>query len=299
MTSLDERVEEAAETLLDKLDKGHLQWSENAAIVGVYEDEKRPAKFSGTQVCHAGLSSLTGSIRVVSALMSGEGYATGRVLGKEVELWFVDYILNRSPYAETFVTKDAQQALEQKYTVSRGDVPANLMSAGMVALRRLWEYTYVAAAAYSLAKAGVNEDLAFLLGHTVCTADAPHAASNTSWSGCHSGHCSINPCCMGWKAVKAFMAHKPTQPKGLYCKDTSYDGYDAMFGKVVHGQEDYCKFVNQQFPYEKCKGQAGPNLNPFTKALSQNKGNQVPYDKAIEVMAEWANTTLTEKINNA
>lgn len=296
--TLDERTQEAAIELIDRLNKGRLDWAQNTAIVGVYEDPKRRPYFSGTQVCHAGLDDLVGSKRVVNVLMNGEGYATGRVLDKEVELWFVDYILNRSPYAEGFITKDAKQALEQRYTISTGDVPSNLMAAGMVALRRLWEYPYVAKAAYDLAKAGVNEDLAFLLGHLIASNNNPGPDSSASWTGFAAGHCSINPSKMDWLAVKNFLAHKVVNANGLFSKGAGYHGYDLMYTKQNIYDGSYYNYVHAEFPYDRCKGKAIVDLNPFRKAVPVGI-NQVPYAKAIEVMAEWANTTLMEKINNA
>lgn len=297
MATLEERTEEAAVELIERLNKRRLKWSQNAAIVGVYEDERLKPYFSGNQACHAGMSQLQGCKVVVNALMSGEGYATGRVLPRETELWFVDYILNRSPYAETFISKDAEMALERKFTVSSGDYPANQVAAGLVALRRLWEYTCVAAAAYSLAQAGVNEDLAFLLGHLVNTSNSPKGNEDTSWSGCHNGHCSINPAAMGWFEVKNFLDHKVIKPTGKLSAGANYYGYDAMFGQQVG--VSYYSFVSNNFPYAKCKGEAAVNLNPFTAAIAINARNSAPYAKAIEVMAEWANTVLMEKINNA
>ena len=296
--TLDERTEAAAVELIERLDKKRLKWSMNAAIVGIYDDEKLRPYFSSNQSCHAGMSQLAGCSRVVNALMTGEGYATGRVLSEEVELWFIDYILNRSPYAETFITKDAVKAREQRYTVSSGDYPANHVAAGMVALRRLWEYTYVAAATYSLAKAGVNEDLAFLLAHLVSTGNNPTDGAATTWSACHNGHCSVNPAAMDWPCVKNFLGHKITKPTGKLSAGANYYGYDGMFGEVI-GQS-YYRYVAADFPYAKCRGDTTVNLNPFTAALVANVAiNSVPYHKAIEVMAEWANTTLMEKIQHA
>lgn len=294
--NLDEATDKAAEELLGRLEKGTLKWSQNAAIVGVHKAGN--FTFSTNQACHAGLSSLGPSERVVSAIMQGHGYAEGRKLKADVELWFVDYILNRSPYAETFITKDAEKALEQKYTVSDGNHPANLVAAGMVALRRLWEYTWVAQAAYDLSKLGVNEDLAFLLGHNISTSIDPNAQTASSWGNCTSGHCSVNPSIMGWGQVKNFLQHAVKVPRQLFSHSAGYYGYDGMYGE--QNGESYYKFVKANFPYAKCKGESTSNLNPFTAALAPaNVGQSVPYNKAIAVMAEWANTTLMEKINNA
>ncbi|MNU58871.1 hypothetical protein D3C71_480200 [compost metagenome] len=293
--SLDEATDAAAKELIKRLDGNKLKWSMNTAIVGVKKNGA--THFSTNQSCHAGLGGMAPCERVVNALMDGHGYAEGRGLSKEAELWFVDYILNRSPYAETFITKDAKLALEQKYTVSDGHHPANLVAAGMVALRRLWEYTWVLAAAYDLAKEGVNEDLAFLLGHTVATQSVPTDHSPTSWNSCTAGHCSVNPGVMDWPVVKNFLEHKVIQPKGLLSQGAGYMGYDGMYGQYKH--ESYFSFVKNHFPYARCTGSKEVvNLNPFMAAKqAEFKDNRVPYRKAIEVMAEWAKTTLMEKIN--
>jgi hypothetical protein len=297
VVDLDKATDEAAKELILRLDNGRMQWRLNTAIVGVKAAGN--THFSTNQSCHAGLGNMAPCKRVVNALMDGEGYDVGRVLDDEVELWFVDYILNRSAYAETFITKDAKLALEQRYTVSDGDHPANLMAAGMVALRRLWEYPYVAKAAYDLAQAGVNEDLAFLLGHLISTKSNPDARSNARWDSCHNGHCSVNPAVMGWKSVKNFLDHKVIQPKGLFSHGAGYMGYDAMYGE--RQGESYYKYVSANFPYDLCEddGKGAPNLNPFQASINVVARNQVPYGKAIKVMAEWVKTTLMEKINNA
>ncbi|MNN38563.1 hypothetical protein D3C81_1525680 [compost metagenome] len=74
-------------------------------------------------------------------------------------------------------------------------------------------------------------------------------------------------------------------------------GYDGMYGQYKH--ESYFSFVKNHFPYARCTGSKEVvNLNPFMAAKqAEFKGDRVPYRKAIEVMAEWAKTTLMEKIN--
>lgn len=251
-------------------------------------------------VCHSFLHGKKAKV-LVNSLQTGEHYGEnpGRILPKETELWFVDYILNRSPYAKTFITKDAEEALEEGITVSSGDHPGNLVGGAVVALRRLWEHVYVAQAAFDLAKAGVNEDLAFLLGHCIQSPSKIADDTSVSWSACLNWHTSIDPGVMGFKAMKAFLDHEPTGlHKTNYVDSGSYNGYSNMFG--VEG--GYSGYVSQQFPYNLCKDQPKVSAtNPFAASLPKKAGaaRSAPYAKAIEVMAEWANTHLMEKIQNA
>lgn len=297
--TLDELTLDAANQLIERLDRRQMNWSMNAAIIGVFESPLLKPKCSSNQACHAGLSNLTSTKRVVSALMDGSGYAEGRGLAPEVELWFVDYILNRSPYAETFVTKNAKEALAYKYTVSSSDTPSNLMAAGMVALRRLWEYRRVAQAAYDLVQGGVNEDLAFLLGHLISCDTTPTPGSGATWGFCHSGHCSINPNMMGFKEVRRFMEHTPIKPNKSFYENSYYNSYDNLFGAVTDRRDSYHMFVRENFPYDQCVKPAGTSsVNPFTAALPKPVGNK-SYAEIIRVMCIWANTVLMEKIKNA
>lgn len=295
------RIEEGKVKIIEALNNKRLKWTENAAIWFVNPANGGKDNYSTTQVCHAGLNGryrdCTKGQAVVNVLMDGSGYATGRILPKEVELWFVDYILNRSPYQSTFIEKDAEKALETQVTVSTGEVPANLMSAGMVALRRLWEYTSVAHTAYDLVQAGVNEDLAYVLGHLITCGEGVTPDSSVDWKNCRAGHCSLNPAVMGFKELKNFLAHNVVTPRANYFDGGEYDGYDPMYGKAngtdIHG------YVVRNFPYERYTDVAKVETNPFTRALAAPQADVVKYPLAIKVMAEWANEHLMEKINNA
>lgn len=281
-------------------------WKDNASTTHLDENGVQGYSRYGN-VCHNHMNN-HGFKYVINGIdHTGKSYANsnGRYLPPEVELWFVDYIINRSPYSETFISKDAAKCLEDKVTLSSGDHPSNLMVAGLVALRRLWEYSMVARAAYDLAQAGVNEDLAFVLGHLVSVESKVEADSITGWTYCHSGHCSIDPSIMGFRVLKNFLAHKPKELNALWSEAKGrYDGYDAMYGK---GFPAITCYVRDNFPYHLYKDKPAPavvSTNPFLAAkakpaIGKNKDEYAPYSKAIEVMAEWAKTHLMEKINDA
>lgn len=285
----------------------HAKWKDNASTTHLDENGVEGfVKYSN--VCHNHMNNHGFKYVINGINHTGVDYNgnNGRFLPAEVELWFVDYIINRSPYSETFLSKDAAKCLEDKVTLSSGDHPSNLMVAGLVALRRLWEYSMVARAAYDLAQAGVNEDLAFVLGHLIGVESNISGDSLTTWDYCHSGHCSIDPSIMSFKIMKNFLAHKPEKLNPLWSAGKGrYDGYDAMYGTSY--DSSIYNYVSAHWPHHLCEGKEAAvviTTNPFTAAKprpakGRGKDKVAPYSKAIEVMAEWAKTHLMEKIQNA
>ena len=284
------------------------KWVDNAGCIFI-DHGGAFGRYHG-HVCHANLRNGVGSKYIINGLMIGTSYGSnpGRILAPEIELWFVDYILNRSPYSAIFVEKDAKKALEERMVVASGDHPGNLVGAGLVALRRLWEYVFITQAAYELAKAGVNEDLAFFLGHLIQAKNNSKPNDTVSWTACTSGHCSLNPSRWGFEHLKNFLDHKITSPNSLYSAAGPYHGYDEMYGSDWGGGA--LGYIRKNLPVHlyKDKPAAAPitATNPFVaakKALENpagfddvNKEQKTNYAKAIEVMAEWAKTHLMEKI---
>lgn len=259
--------------LLENLDSGKSKWDECACINIIYPDIDD--HISTNQACHAGLNNYNpGSVAVVSALMKPK---KDKILGEDEALLFLDWLLNRSPYSCTFITKSAHEALFYKATISSSDHPSNLMAAGMVASRRLWEYPEVARVFCDLVKAGVNEDLAFYLAHLYSgTFDR---GGKVGYDGLYAGHCSIDPRVMGEKELLNWLMHRPVKLNEPYKNSTKYSGYDSMFG------HNYQRLnVHNNFPYNG-EAKAG-NANPFPKAGELvRKG--CSYDNLIKATAEF------------
>lgn len=290
----DNLIAQAKEQLIKAVGKR----KDNAAAAFIGEDGK--IEVTGGYVCHAFLNYHKAKI-IVNSLQEGSGYGDnpGRVLAPEVEHWFVDYMLNRSIYKDAFITKDATQALAEGVVLIDGDKPGNLVGGAAVGLRRLWEHVYVARAAYDLVQQGVNEDLAFAIGHTIQAPSDINPATNVSWSANLNWHTSLNPDSLGWKGLKNLLAHK-FKPTDKYSLTGQYRNYSDMFAEQGDGG-GLVAIIRKDFPYNLCKGERkGVSLNPFGAALKAEEkvmGNSVPYNRAIEVMAKWANTHLMEKIN--
>ncbi|MNZ65598.1 hypothetical protein D3C78_837950 [compost metagenome] len=204
------------------------------------------------------------------------------ILEEEEALMFLDWLLNRSPYASAFVTKSAHEALYHKATISDAFTPSNLMAAGMVASRRLWEYAFVTRVFCDLVKVGVNEDLAYWLGHIA--AGSFNRSGSFNWSSSKSGHCSVDTCTSTPDSLKAFLEHRPANLSKTYNESWYYYGYHEMFGGELGG---ITPWIHNNFPY---KAQVGvKKVNPFKADVLDSSCS---YQHAIETMATFQHTIL-------
>lgn len=254
----------------------HQAWSHMTGINIIYEDSTH---ISSTTVCHAGLDRSyehddkgEGAIAVVSGLMKPRG---GRLLEEEEALIFLDWLLNESPYSSTFITKSAQEALHYKTIISSAFHPSNLMAAGLVASRRLWEWEQVVRVFVDLVKAGVNKDLAFYLGHIFSGNFSREG--NCNWSADTHGHCSMFPSKLD---LYNYLNHKVVYPNANYSENTAYSGYDEMYGDNHIGS-----WVHGNFPYDGKKEVKA--AFPFPKDVGKGKAAQTDYKGLIEGMVDF------------
>lgn len=274
-----------------------------ASVAAVYlndEAYKNHLLISTNQACHAGLQSLhTGSVAVISGL---QPKYKGNLIDKEEGVAFLDWLLNRSPYSEVFVTKSAKDAIKNSCIIADSNYPSNLLAAGLVASRRLWEYSEIVIVWYDLVKAGMNEDLAYWVAHKAqCRSNR---TGNISFTGCQSGHCSMNPNLFDREALKAWLNHKVVNPNQTYSQSTHYNYYDRMYsnlGKLkgagywMETPEDSIGYwLDNNFDPKK---KDGVNNNPFIKALPKVKG-ACKYADGIKAMAEFEKKIM-EEVNRA
>ncbi len=274
-----------------------------ASVAAVYLDDKvynNHLMISTNQACHAGLQSLhTGSVAVISGL---QPKYKGNLIDKEEGVAFLDWLLNRSPYSEVFVTKSAKDAIKNSCIIADSNYPSNLLAAGLVASRRLWEYSEIVIVWYDLVKAGMNEDLAYWVAHKAqCRSDR---TGNIGFTGCQSGHCSMNPDLFDREALKAWLNHKVVNPNQTYSQSTRYNYYDRMYsnlGKLkgegywVEPPEDSIGYwLDKNFDPKK---KDGVNNNPFVKALPKAEG-ACRYADGIKAMAEFEKKIM-EEVNRA
>lgn len=268
----------ARDEMIAELNAGNRNWTDCACINIVFDTHTH---ISPNQACHAGLANTyegnkpSGAQAVVSGLMKP---SAKEMLDEDEALLFLDWLLNRSPYSETFITKSAHEALYYKAIISSAHHPSNLMAAGMVASRRLWEYVNIARVWCDLVKAGVHEDLAFYLGHIF--SGKFDRTGNVSYGGLSSAHCSMNPNVMGIEEVKNFLNHKVVKPNKTYHESKQYHGYDNMYGM---GNGSVRQWIHKNFPYKPAA--KAEKVNPF--APDDDGLGKCGYDHLIKTTVEF------------
>lgn len=279
--SLYRKIIAARDDLLDNLNNGARAWSSCAAIAIVFDDSHH---ISPNQVCHAGLrndyrgNKPKGAHAVVSALMKPKA---SEEVSEEEAIMFLDWLLNRSPYSSVFITKSAHEALFHKTIIASAHHPSNLMAAGLVASRRLWEYAYIAKVFCDLVRAGVHEDLAYYLGHLY--SGRFDGEGPVSYKGHANGHCSLDSN-MTAGALLNFLNHNVTRPNSTYHESWVYTGYAAMYNTADNALSVHA-WINVNFPYK--KAEKAKAFNPFPLDWGRDAAKECDYDHLIKATAEF------------
>ncbi|AUG88567.1 hypothetical protein [Pseudomonas phage TC6] len=269
-----------------------------ASVGAVYKNHayKDHLQVSTNQVCHFGLKSLpTNSIAVISGL---QPKYIGNLLNTKEGEAYLDWLLNRSPYSKVFVTKSAKDAIKNSCIIADSSAPSNLLAAGLVASRRLWEANHILIVWHDLVHAGMNEDLAFWVAHK--SQARANRAGNINFLTCHSGHCSMNPHFFDKEALCAWLDHKVTTPNEPYSECVQYNYYDRMYlhknkqgngWGMIEPRNNMGQWLDANF---KVKAEADKGVNPFQKAKPKEGGGSVSYWKGIEAMAAFEHEIMKE-----
>lgn len=232
--------------------------------------------------CHAGLSDGEDGTP-----LKGDRVAVIHSIQKEIDdltieekTRYLDWLLNRSPYKDVFVNKVASAVLESGVIICETMIPANLMAGGMIAARRLSEYTGSVRIWCDLVWHGVNEDLAFLVAHTTTTGRDRTRLTRD----CLAGHCSID----GWRVsdlvINNFVNGVLVNPREDYIKDISYRGVHNLWGDTdkADGEVYLHSFVHHILDTVP-KKETKVSGNPF---MCRNaKDFAAPYRDSIEFLA--------------
>lgn len=250
---------------------------ENSGCMFIYEDEKK--NNTRFDVCHAFMQRQDrGCVTILNSFQLGVSYSAknNRDLTPEEERRFIQWLIIDSPYESVFSCKDVDKAMADQMIQARTDVPSNLLAAGLVACRRLWEYNVVVRVMLDLVDAGMNADLAYVIAHM---SNTTLERKKINWSQYDRGHCSLRPHSVH---LGNFLAHKLENPNKNYYDDVYYSGYDTMYG----ASKGELAIVRDKFDYSEEK-KVDSGLNPFIKAIrsKEDDGQSIEYWTGIKRMA--------------
>lgn len=270
--------------MADKFVEANTHGWESCAVTGVVL-KNRKVKVSRNTFCHAGLNQQSDcghNIDMVVSLIMREHLH--KRIDEKYAVPYLDWLMNRSPYASTFLSKDAQDCVDKERVYSDPTTPFNLMVGGLVASRRVTEYGYVCRAWYELVQRGVNENFAYVVAHNIHLDRIEYHRKNGTNLSLSStvGHTSLDVDCMDLSNTINFVDNNPLYLVGCMCDGGSYRGVDKTWGHL--DQTDYINNMLQNLVADINKAK-GKTLNPFP-AVHNNGRKSYPCDDAFDCIAE-------------
>lgn len=260
--------------------------SGRTAYYSYFHDGANGNTISTNTACHASLYCMGAkkSLGVINCLVKNydENHGPGKWSDTtdEEKIMFLDWLAKRSPYKSAFVNKSGEKILKQGAALLTSEAPGNILGGACVSMRRLWEHTIVLQVWCDLVKAGVNENLAYVLGHLV----AGGRDKGLNWGNFAGWHVAINSNSWTTGQVKNFVEGKLVGATKKYCESGDYNGYSMNLFK---GPGRDLRFIHEEFPYE----EARVSTNPFHKAASGGVVT-MSYDRAIATMSEFQHHIL-------
>lgn len=148
---------------------------------------------SPTTICHAGLNHppiKAEVVAVVSQIMgwckSSKSFTRREGLGDLITREYYKWLLNESPVKDVFITKDVDQAFEDKYLLLSTEHPRNVLMTACIMSRYIWEETKVPRPWWDMVESGIDKDGAFVLAHIInhpYIGEAEHRVSISNASG--------------------------------------------------------------------------------------------------------------------
>lgn len=235
--------------------------------------------------CYAGMSRRKlANPKFLIARMMHDG---GKGPGDEVRHAWINYIINRSPYSPVFVAQDRMlpdDIANDVYgmNVCRTDVPANLLVAGLTAVRMAWEYQGGPAFIWhELVKAGCDEDLAYPFAFQV----RDICRTQISTQGMDSNHTSWTGTNFSKEMVKNYLNWQAERVVGTYL-DQCQGGANGINYRPICGA--WGMSGGQQFLSQERDAAAKQSMGEKKKSANPFIQNEVQYPETSKFIPIWA-----------
>lgn len=204
--------------------------SANACYALVYDDKGSKFWFN-TGVCHGGLRAgnynlPTGKLEYILSSVQPPGPPLVTTHTRESFKPFIHWLVNESPYADVFITKDPDDILKYGY-VLRTDKPYDLVACALIASRlptenynrdlsiryRLWE---------KFRELGFNGSESFVLSHVFNTEKVGKNLFPIIYNPLYSGHASLQPDFAKVEGLKRFLLGQPMTSRKTFKENRGY-----------------------------------------------------------------------------
>jgi hypothetical protein len=218
--------------LIDAVKSDFNRWRKdrlNSVTTLAFVTENGALKVHENTACHAGLRSPGYCIQrteKILGILSGVQKSRDYKPKEEDSLLFFDFMANKSPWSDCFISKNPEKILADDYWVLNPEAPCNLMTSAAFATRHISEWPYNFKAWLNFVKAGVDPTKAFFFSYYFDGEGAGKVATNTGRGGWHQPF----PTNRSKTYYKNFLSHTPANPGEPYQKARSYGSIDSVWG---------------------------------------------------------------------
>lgn len=251
----------------------------------VFTKEGKPLDYGHT-ACYAGISTdRTEGCFVINRIQ--KNYAASQIFSETSEedrIAYLSWLMNESPFAESFISKDAKECLDEGLIINTCDVDGRILVGGMTAMRGMWEGGNTCNLGVrhfrKLIEAGCEPHIAFILGHFV------NGGMTFNTYGAYGSHCSIEPSTTTVGYVKNFLAHKKESERDPFYKNSNYRGIHTLWNS-----SELRKSFGTYFSklYKKCnkkQEEVAGEINPFDTSRRVS-GIHVTYEGLAKTSDEF------------
>tara|TARA_Y100001973_G_scaffold106774_1_gene187454 strand:+ start:1987 stop:3063 length:1077 start_codon:yes stop_codon:yes gene_type:complete len=233
-------------------------------------------KVNSNAACHATVLSLdSAEKKSIAYITTCINRGREKDCDEEVAINYYDWLINRSPYADVFVTKDAREAYtKDKYVVCTASVPANMLQAALVATRQPWEYNNVCYVQKMMEERGVDGNTAHLIG---CLLGRDTSGTMLTPSVQGGGHFHLDMHGMGKGGCRAFVENRPAHLTPAYDEGGGAHGVHRMFFENRDREFSLVKYI-RHYLTEVGADEGKVETNPFAKA-KKTESTSVHVDK--------------------
>lgn len=256
-------------------DKAHYADHPLVALFGYVKDNV----FTGntSTACFADLGRCGKGVEYVLSFLMGYH-------DNEEERFYLDWLVNRSPWAVVFPEKDID-IIRDNGLIASTDHPSNLVVGGLIASRAYVEKRDSITAFKSLCEAGVAGNMAYVLSLCAYSLDYP---KRLHWRKQRDGHSALAQSYMDKHALSNFINGIVECPRPLMHSNSSYYDENTNIFKIWgQGQDSWLQeYLGMNYTY----GDKAKSTNPFPKKDAYVGSD--PYDLAISKMAELSHKIM-------
>lgn len=134
-----------------------------------------------------------------------------------------DWLANRSPWSDSFISKDADEVMKTGWMVLQTSLPNNYVMGGLITTRNMWETTYIMSGMAQLVQEGCDENLAWLIANfTGCGISKDRQISFRNYP--INGHTALDGMLIYRNVISNFFNKKVVKAGPLFIENQMYLG---------------------------------------------------------------------------